>query len=132
MFSQSADFCCIQRQVENEATTMQRNQSAHTAWVQVETLRHLHDELSYRKVTQQDWCANHLCVINARERLVSIYSRLISSYVARFLRSFDHCVNSAKFYIIPKVHKDSMMGRPIAASHSYITRLISVFVDELI
>ena len=29
-----------------------------TDWVQAETLRHLHDELSYHKVTQQDWYAN--------------------------------------------------------------------------
>ena len=69
-------------------------------------LRHLDICMTsrHRKVTQQDWYANHLCVINARERLVSNYSRFISSNVARFLHSFDHCVNSAKFYIIPKVH----------------------------
>ena len=92
----------------------------------------MHDELSYRKVTQQDWYANRLCVISAREKLMSIYSIIISSNVANFLRSFDHCVNPAKFYIILKVHKDPMMGRPIAASHSHITGPISIFVDELI
>ena len=30
--SKSADFCCFHRHIENEATTMQRNRSAHTAW----------------------------------------------------------------------------------------------------
>ena len=102
-----------------------------TDWVQAETLRHLHDELSYRKVTQQDWYDNRLNVINSREKLLSIYSRFISSNVARFLRSFDHLVSPAKFHIIPKIHKDPMVGRPIAASHSYITRPISIFIDEL-
>ena len=102
-----------------------------TDWVQAETLRHLHDELSYRKVTQQDWYDNRLNVINSREKLLSIYSRFISSNVARFLRSFDHFVSPAKFHIIPKIHKDPMVGRPIAASHSYITRPISIFIDEL-
>ena len=102
-----------------------------TDWVQAETLRHLHDELSYRKVTQQDWYDKHLNVINSREELLSIYSRLISSNVARFLRSFDHFPSPAKFHIIPKIHKNPMMGRPIAASHSYITRPISIFIDEL-
>ena len=29
--SKSADFCCFHRHIENEATTMQRNRSAHTA-----------------------------------------------------------------------------------------------------
>ena len=103
-----------------------------TDWVQAETLRHLHDELSYHKVTQQDWYANRLNVINYREKLMTIYSRFISSRVARFLRSFDHFVSAAKFYVIPKIHKNPMVGRPIAASHSFITRPISTFVDELI
>ncbi|XP_073228411.1 uncharacterized protein [Porites lutea] len=103
-----------------------------TDWVQAETLRHLHDELSYHKVTQQDWYANRLNVINSREKLMTIYSRFISSSVARFLRSFDHFVSPAKFYVIPKIHKNPMVGRPIAASHSFITRPISTFVDELI
>ena len=103
-----------------------------TDWVQAETLRHLHDELSYHKVTQQDWYANRLNVINSREKLTTIYSRFISPSVARFLRSFDHFVSPAKFYVIPKIHKNPMVGRPIAASHSFITRPISTFVDELI
>ena len=102
-----------------------------TDWVQAETLRHLHDELSYRKVTQRDWYDKRLNVINSREKLLSIYSRFISSNVARFLRSFDHFVSPAKFHIIPKIHKSPMVGRPIAASHSYITRPISIFIGEL-
>ena len=41
------------------------------------------------------------------------------------------------FVVIPKIHlfmsyKTPMVGRPIAASHSYITRPISIFVDELV
>lgn len=100
-------------------------------WVQAETLRHLHDELSYRKVMQQDWYDNRLYVINSHEKLLSIYSRFISSNVARFLRSLDHFVSLAKFHVIPKIHKNPMVGRPIAASHSYITRPIRFFIDEL-
>ena len=42
--------------------------------------------------------------------------------------SFD----PAKFYIIPKIQKSPIAGRPIAASHLYITRPISIFVDELV
>ena len=93
-----------------------------TGWVQAETFRNLHDVLSYRQVTQQDWYANRLNVI---------YNRFISSEVARFLRSFDLFVSPAKFYVIPKIHKDPMVGRHIASSHSYITRHISIFVNEL-
>ena len=81
---------------------------------------------------QQDWYANRLNVINSREKLMTIYSRFISSSVALFLRGFDHFDSPAKFYVIPKIRKNPMVGRPIAASHSFITRPISTFVDELI
>ena len=63
---------------------------------------------------------------------MSIYSRFISSDLAFYLRSFDHWVNPAKFYIVPKVHKDPMIRRPIAAFHSCITGPISIFVDKSI
>jgi hypothetical protein len=36
------------------------------------------------------------------------------------------------FYIIPKVHKIPWQGRPIVASHSWITAPISKFVDYLL
>lgn len=67
-------------------------------------------------------------VINSREKLLSIYSRFISSNVTHFLCSF---VSPAKFHIIPKIHKNPMVGRPIAASRSYTSRPISIFINEL-
>lgn len=103
-----------------------------TDWVKHETLRHLHDELSYAKVTLEDWYDHRDNVIKSREQLMSTYCQFIVPNVARFLRSYDHFVTPAKFYVIPKIHKTPMVGRPIAASHSYITRPISIFVDELI
>ena len=63
---------------------------------------------------------------------MSTYSQFIFPNAARFLRNYDHFVTLAKFYVIPKIHKTPMVGRPIAASHSYITRPISIFVDELV
>lgn len=63
---------------------------------------------------------------------MSTYCQFIVPNAARFLRSYDHFVTPAKFYVIPKIHKTPMVGRPIAASHSYITRPISIFVDELV
>ena len=33
----------------------------------------------------------------------------------------SNSVNPAKFYIIPKIYKSAIAGRPIAASHSYVT-----------
>ena len=103
-----------------------------TDWVKTETLRHLSDELSYSKVTLEDWYVYRDNIIKRREQLMSTYCQLIVPNVARFLHSHDHFITPAKFYVIPKIHKTPMVGRPIAASHSYITRPISIFVDELI
>ena len=76
-------------------------------------------------------------VIETREKLVQSYSHLLPPNSHTFLRSLDEnsqSLNPAKFYIIPKIHKSPIAGRPIAASHSFITRPISIFifVDELV
>ena len=47
-------------------------------------------------------------------------------------RDKAYFVTPAKFYVIPKIHKTPMVARPIVASHSYITRPLSIFVDELV
>ena len=96
-----------------------------------ETLRHLQGELSYSKVTLEDWYVCRDNVIQRHEQLMSTYCQFIVPSVARFLCSYDHFVTPAKFYVIPKIHKTPMVSRPIAASHSYITRPLSIFVDEL-
>ena len=103
-----------------------------TDWVKTETNRHLQDELSYSRVTLEEWYVCRDNVIKQREQLMSTYRQFIVPSVARFLRSYDHFVTPAKFYVIPKIHKTPMVGRPIAASHSFITRPLSIFVDELV
>ena len=103
-----------------------------TDWVKTETNRHLQDELSYSRVTLEEWYVCRDNVIKRREQLMSTYCQFIVPSVAKFLRSYDHFVTPAKFYVIPKIHKTPMVGRPIAASHSYITRPLSIFVDELV
>ena len=55
------------------------------------------------------------------------FNRFITPNAAKFLRSYYHLLSPAKFYIIPKIHVDT-----IAASHSYITRPLSIFVDEYV
>ena len=74
-------------------------------------------------------------VLEARDKLVNSYSRFLPPNSLKFLCSLDNnprSLDPAKFYIIPKIHKSPIAGRPIAASHSYITRPISIFVDELV
>ena len=106
-----------------------------TEWVEQETLKHLNDTKSYEKVMKDDWTLRRQKVIETREKLVNSYSSFLPPNSLKFLRSLDdspRSVDPAKFYIIPKIHKSPIAGRPIAASHSYITRPISIFVDELV
>lgn len=106
-----------------------------TDWVEKETLKHLNDTKSYAKVTKDDWTFRRQKVIETRDKLVNSYSRFLPPNSLKFLRSLDdspRSIDPAKFYIIPKIHKSPIAGRPIAASHSYITRPISIFVDELV
>ena len=104
-------------------------------WVEKETLKYLNDTKSYAKVTQNDWTFRRQKVIETREKLANNYSRFLPPNSLKFLRSLDDSPKSfdpAKFYIIPKIHKSPIAGRPITTSHSYITRPISIFVDELV
>ena len=106
-----------------------------TEWVEKETLKHLNDTRSYTKITADEWSIRRHKVIQTRDKLVNSYSHFLPPNSLKFLRSLDNTPRSldpAKFYIIPKIHKSPMAGRPIAASHSYITRPISIFVDELV
>ena len=106
-----------------------------TEWVEQETLKHLNDTKSYEKVTKDDWTLRRQKVIETREKLVNSYSSFLPPNFLKFLCSLydsPRSVDPAKFYIIPKVQKSPIAGTPIAASYSYITRPISIFVDELV
>lgn len=101
-------------------------------WIKSETLNCLYDKNSYSVATREQWELARDSVINTREKLMYTFRHFITPNVTKFLRSHDHLTDPAKFHVIPKIHKTPMVGRPIAASHSYITRPISVFVDEMV
>ena len=92
----------------------------------------LHGAKSYSIITHEDWILRHGQIISNRVKLMFTFSRFINVNAAKFLRSCDHYLSPTKLYIIPKIHKNPMVGRPIAASHSYITRPLSIFVDEYV
>ena len=106
-----------------------------TDWVKSETLNHLNDSNSYCVITQKEYMQCRYKVTERREQLMSIFDHLIDDKSVKYLRSFDECSKSlepANFYIIPKIHKTPMASRPIAASLNYITRSISVFIDDFV
>ena len=73
-----------------------------------------------------DWTFTRHKVIETREKLVQSYSH-------KFLRSLDNSqsLNPAKFYIIPKIHKSPVAGRPIAASHLSLGLLVFLLTSKL-
>ena len=96
---------------------------------------HLNDTKSYSKITEDDWLFRRQKVLETWDKLVNSYSRFLPPNLLKFLCSVNNnprSLDPAKFYIIPKIHKSPIAGRPIAASHSYITCPISIFVDELV
>ena len=106
-----------------------------TDWIKSETLNHLNDSNSYCVITQKEWMQCRYKVIEHREQLMSIFDHLIDDKSVKYLRSFDECSKSlepANFYIIPKIYKTPMASRPIEALLNYITRPISVFIDEFV
>ena len=74
-----------------------------TDWVKNESLSHLYDDLSYSKVTLEECYVYRDNVIKRREQLMLTYCQFLVPNVARFLRSYDHFVTPAKFYVIPKM-----------------------------
>ena len=74
-----------------------------TDWMKNETLSHLYDDLSYSKVTLEEWYVYRDNVIKRREQLMLTYCQFLVPNVARFLHSYDHFVTPAKFSFIPKM-----------------------------
>ena len=105
-----------------------------TEWVKEETLKHLNDTKSYSKVTADDWTYRRLKVIETREKLVNgsriFYPPTQISFSAAWtiFLVVSILLNSILFLN----QKSLIAGRPIATSHSYITRPINIFVDELV
>ena len=101
-------------------------------WVINETLGMLMTD-SYAVVDESEWLLKRDYIIKQRDKVCDVYKHLLSETELKYLSHFDDLSESllpARFYIIPKIHKNPMMGRPITASCSYITRPISVLVDE--
>jgi len=82
-----------------------------------------------------EWSIRRHKVIETQDKLVNSYSCFLPPNLLKFLRSLDNnrrSLDPTKFYIMRKIHKSPTAGRPIVASHSYITRSIRIFADELV
>lgn len=100
-----------------------------------EILKYFNDIKFYIKVIVDEWSFRRYKVFEIRDKFVNSYLYFLFLNSFKFFRSFDNNFRSldfVKFYIIFKIYKLFMVGRLIAVLYSYITRFISIFVDELV
>jgi hypothetical protein len=98
---------------------------------------HLLDPAVYKEVSDlQQFVADARATLI---RLTSTYARVMSAKLTAFLRSGADMTTPPNFYIMPKLHKmpslsSPIIGRPIAAAHSWITtpasRFLAVVLNE--
>lgn len=97
---------------------------------------HVSDTRVYRDVTDTiDQCVQSAC--SKLECLVSRYSCLLGEDVCKYALQGLNMQEPAHLYILPKLHKMQQMappiiGRPIAACHSWVTTNISKVVCDLL
>ena len=94
---------------------------------QAEAERQLSDRSSY-KLLNKDPSSNH--------------QTLIKTTVNNFIKNNDlppnatNLINSnsrtSQFYMLPKIHKQNIPGRPIISAHSCPTAFISQYLDDLL
>ena len=99
-------------------------------WYVQEVERLLKDTKFYRKVDTIPFC-------KMGETLTTILMRCgknLPDKIISYITQYVDCPNQepAHFKIFPKVHKTSMVGRPIVASTKYFTTPASQFVDSVL
>ena len=66
----------------------------------------------------------------ARDLLIILQKHFVSKEDDKFLKIFLDNFDIPKFYIIWKIHKNPIVGRPIVASCRWLTTAASIFVGE--
>ena len=93
-----------------------------------EGMRKLNDRNYYQKLDKNPTVDHEKLVNNTIDDLVS--GNAIDEDTASLLRPSKS--RTPKYYILPKIHKEGMPGRPVVSSVSSPTEKISAFVDEFL
>lgn len=112
-------------------------------WYISEVNRQLSDTQTYKPTTNEDV---DKIIQEVQEYLLFIKDRMkwkATNKTWKFLKDFSwttengqgHKKNTIRvpnFYIIPKIHKPVLKGRPIVAGHSWVTTPSSILLDKLL
>jgi hypothetical protein len=94
-------------------------------------LKEIHDQMKDTNTYEAKW--PNINEISEKILLcTNIIKSLISDKVADYVKSFIKDWRLPRFYIIPKIHKTPLKGRPIVPSHKWITAGLSSVIDKLL
>ena len=95
-------------------------------WYREEGLRQLSNEEFYKQVDTDDTAKHEQMIKETLDEFVN--AKEIDTKVAKQLTPSDS--RTPEFYLLPKIHKDPITGRPVISSSGCHTEKISAYVDE--
>ena len=108
--------------------------AVNTTWYHTEMMKQLSDKKTYQIIPSNEL---KFIIINLRDEFNAIinsksYSHLFSSSHKLFFSSKmkDENVSIPGIYLLPKIHKTPMTGRPIVPSYAWVTTPASIWLDD--
>ena len=95
-------------------------------WYETESYKQLNDINFYKKVNQDDTKQHEIIIKDKLEELKEL--KLIEPKLAKQLTPSES--RTSEFYLLPKIHKKGIPGRPVISSSGCTTERISAFVDQ--
>jgi hypothetical protein len=102
-------------------------------WEFNQARKHLSDTRNYKHLTPEE--LQHYAAeaySKAYDLIVRRMKKMVSTATHRFLCISLTNQEPCTFYVVPKLHKTPISTRPIAASHSWTTTGLSIWVDSML
>ena len=97
------------------------------SWEHSQALSHLGDTRNYERVNEVPTRTLYINFLDYQ----FINKRYFNKQERKWFSTFElQHFAPAKFYVIPKLHKSPISTRPIAASHSWVTTPMSIWLDS--
>ena len=95
-------------------------------WYEKESYKQLNDLNFYKEVSEDDTKQHEIVIKDKLEELKE--AKLIESKLVKQLVPSES--RTSEFYLLPKIHKKGIPGRPVISSSGCATEKISAFVDQ--
>ena len=97
-------------------------------WYENEAERHLNDTTFYKKVDEDNTARHEGIIMNSLTDFVE--NQQLDKKFAEKLTPVNS--RTPEFYLLPKIHKTPVTGRPVISSTGCHTEKISAYVDEFL